>query len=91
MQGIRSLLTTSKTASAVLGKFLRTPSIVAGPKPLKRVGLSGGSDIAKCEWAGKIAPHMDVDQNKSKSFQVFRDGIRKSRGFWVKTHLAATA
>lgn len=31
---------------------------------------------AKCEWAGRIAPHMDPDRNRSKSFQVFRDGIR---------------
>ena len=31
---------------------------------------------AKCEWAEKIAHHIDVDKNKSKSFQVFRDGVR---------------
>lgn len=31
---------------------------------------------AKCEWAKNIAPHIDVDNNQSKSFQVFRDGIR---------------
>ena len=30
----------------------------------------------KCEWAGKISPHMDVDKNKSPSFGVFRDGLR---------------
>ena len=30
----------------------------------------------KCEWAGKIAPHMDVDKNRSPSFRVFRDGLR---------------
>lgn len=30
----------------------------------------------KCEWAARITPHMDVDRNRSKSFQVFRDGIR---------------
>ena len=33
--------------------------------------------IAKCEWAKNIAPHMDIDNNASKSFQVFRDGIRE--------------
>ena len=32
---------------------------------------------AKCEWAETISPHMNVDANKSKSFQVFRDSIRK--------------
>lgn len=32
---------------------------------------------AKCEWAQKITPYVDVDANKSPSFNVFRDGIRK--------------
>ena len=36
--------------------------------------------VAKCEWAGRIAPLMDVDSNQSKSFQVFRDGVRKLAG-----------
>ncbi len=35
---------------------------------------------AKCEWAGRIAPHMDVNGNRSKSFQVFRDGVRRLAG-----------
>ena len=35
---------------------------------------------AKCDWARKIAPHMDVDRNRSKSFQVFRDGVRRLAG-----------
>jgi hypothetical protein len=39
---------------------------------------------AKCEWAIKISPHLDVESNQSKSFQVLRDGIRnltiKERG-----------
>ena len=30
----------------------------------------------KRRWAEQIAPLMDVNRNKSKSFQVFRDGIR---------------
>jgi hypothetical protein len=29
----------------------------------------------KCEWASKISPNIDINQNKSKSFQVFRDSI----------------
>ena len=32
--------------------------------------------IAKGEWAKEIAPMMDVDRNRSKSFQVFRDAVR---------------
>ena len=35
---------------------------------------------AKCNWARNIAPHMDVDQNQSKSFQVFRDGVKRLAG-----------
>ena len=35
---------------------------------------------AKCDWARRIAPHMDVDANLSKSFQVFRDGVRRLAG-----------
>lgn len=31
----------------------------------------------KCEWAKKIAPLIDIEKNTSKSFQVFRDGIRR--------------
>ena len=30
---------------------------------------------AKSEWAKKIAPHMNVEDNASPSFRVFRDGI----------------
>ena len=36
--------------------------------------------IAKREWAEKIAPHVDVDRNRSRSFQVFRDGVRSLGG-----------
>ena len=36
--------------------------------------------IAKCEWARKIAPQMDINSNNSKSFQVFRDGVRNLAG-----------
>lgn len=30
----------------------------------------------KSEWAGQIAPYLDPERNCSKSFQVFRDGLR---------------
>ena len=33
--------------------------------------------IQKYEWAEKIGPLMDVDNNQSKSFQVFRDGLKQ--------------
>ena len=34
----------------------------------------------KRQWAEQIAPHMDVNQNQSKSFQVFRDGVKNLAG-----------
>ncbi len=34
----------------------------------------------KCEWAKKIAPHINVESNHSRSFKVFRDGIRTLAG-----------
>ena len=46
-----------------------------GSKPLKQSGYPVAGE-AKCEWAREIAPHMDINSNKSKSFQVFRDGVR---------------
>ena len=32
---------------------------------------------AKCDWAEAIAPYMNVAENRSPSFRVFRDGVRK--------------
>ena len=40
---------------------------------------------AKCDWATHIAPHIDIDQNQSKSFQVFRDGIRRLANMRAQT------
>ena len=46
-----------------------------GSARLKRLGYPD-TGKAKCEWAKGIAPHMDMDRNQSKSFQVFRDAVR---------------
>ena len=35
---------------------------------------------AKCRWAQEIAPHMDVENNRSGSFQLFRDSLREMAG-----------
>ena len=51
----------------------------SGASQLKALGYPIAG-IAKCDWARNIAPHMDLDKNKSKSFQVFRDGVRKLAG-----------
>ncbi len=47
-----------------------------GAVRLKPLGYPAAG-AAKCEWAEKIAPHMDVERNRSESFQVFRDGVRR--------------
>jgi len=50
-----------------------------GVQALKKQGWPA-SGRAKCEWAEKIAPLVDIERNRSKSFQVFRDGVRKLAG-----------
>ena len=50
-----------------------------GSSPLKKLGYPE-TGIAKCEWAGNIAPYLDVNSNRSKSFQVFRDGVKRLAG-----------
>ncbi len=46
-----------------------------GSQKLKRLGYPHVGRV-KCEWAGKIAHHLDPERNLSRSFQVFRDGMR---------------
>ena len=50
-----------------------------GSASLKKAGYPD-TGVSKCDWAEAIAPHMNVDGNKSKSFQVFRDGVRNLAG-----------
>ncbi len=50
-----------------------------GSQKLKQLGFPRTGQ-AKCEWANNIAPHLDVESNKSRSFQIFRDGIRNLAG-----------
>ena len=50
-----------------------------GSAHLKALGYPPAG-VAKCEWAREIAPHMDMDNNQSKSFLVFRDGVRELAG-----------
>ena len=50
-----------------------------GSQKLKKLGWPYTGQ-AKCEWAKNIAPHLDVETNRSRSFQVFRDGIRNLAG-----------
>lgn len=50
-----------------------------GSAQLKHLGYPAAGQ-AKSEWAQRIAPHMEVNRNSSKSFQVFRDGVRNLAG-----------
>jgi hypothetical protein len=47
---------------------------LGGSQELKRLGWPHTGQT-KCEWASNIAPHLDVENNQSRSFQVFRTGI----------------
>lgn len=38
---------------------------------------------AKCEWAARIPPYMDVDANRSPSFRLFRNTVSKLAGSTV--------
>ena len=50
-----------------------------GAEQLQQVGYPAAG-IAKSEWARTIAPLIDIESNQSKSFQVFRDGVRALAG-----------
>ncbi|OBQ02109.1 MAG: hypothetical protein AN482_20845 [Anabaena sp. LE011-02] len=59
----------------------RNPDAIKGgtweelDKILKKYGYETG--LQKMDFAQKVSPHMDVENNKSRSFQVFRDGLRR--------------
>ncbi|UCH92116.1 MAG: hypothetical protein JSV88_17710 [Candidatus Aminicenantes bacterium] len=54
-----------------------------GSKALINAGWpSAGQE--KCKWAEKISPLMNIEKNQSKSFQVFRDGLRALRNSSIK-------
>ena len=46
-----------------------------GSHRLMRVGYPHVGRV-KCVWATNIARHLNPDRNQSRSFQVFRDGLR---------------
>ncbi len=58
----------------------RNPDAIKGgtweklDRTLKQYGYQTG--LQKIDFAQKVAPHMDVENNLSRSFQVFRDGLR---------------
>lgn len=53
-----------------------------GAEKLKREGYPTVGEV-KCEWARTISPLVDVEANRSPSFQEFRDAIRRAAGIPV--------
>ena len=59
----------------------RNPDAIKGgtweelDKILKKYGYETG--LQKMDFAQKVSPHMDVENSQSRSFQVFRDGLRR--------------
>ena len=51
-----------------------------GAKALRARGRRAPPGQEKCSWAKMIAPHMDINRNKSPSFRAFRDGLLKLAG-----------
>jgi len=47
-----------------------------GTKALKKKGRRAHL-VEKIEWAKKISPNLDIDNNNSPSFQMFREGIKQ--------------
>ena len=63
------------------GRKYRDPDAVTGGtwENLERVLMKAGhhpGGLAKSRAAADIATYMDVETNESRSFQVFRDGVR---------------
>lgn len=58
----------------------RNPDAIKGgtweqlDKILKDYGYETG--LQKSDFAQRVAPHMDINNNQSRSFQVFRDGLK---------------
>lgn len=62
-------------------KQFRNPDAIKGGtweqlnQVLKKYGYDTG--LQKREFAQRVAIHMNIDNNKSKSFQILRDSLRK--------------
>jgi hypothetical protein len=63
---------------AIIGAWEKMADLVysGGANALKKQGYPIIGQ-AKAKWAEAIASHMNVEANRSRSFQVFRDGVRR--------------
>lgn len=62
-------------------RLYRDPDAIAGGawRALERLldKHGYGGSLAKVATAGAIAPHMNIEANRSASFRAFRDGVRR--------------
>ncbi len=80
----KALVLNAYTQDCICGTWETLADAVypGGSQKLKNLGWPYTGQ-AKCKWAENIGPHLDVDGNCSKSFQVFRDGIRNLAGIEI--------
>jgi len=73
----------SYTQDSICGTWEKLADAIypGGSASLKKAGWPGPG-LEKCEWAKQITPYMDIEENNSTSFKVFRDGLRRM----AKTH-----
>ena len=58
-----------------MGKIWPDAIHKGGSRKLKELGYPITGEV-KCEWAREISPLLDIENNRSKSFRVFREGVR---------------
>lgn len=71
----------SYAQDSICGTWERMADAVypGGSAALRKLGWPHIGET-KCEWAKNIAPYITIDQNRSKSFQVFHNGLRRLTG-----------
>lgn len=76
--GVNESILDSYSQDSICGTWEKLADAVypGGSKKIKKLGYPEIGKV-KCEWAEKIAPNIDIDNNHSKSFQVFYSGIRR--------------
>ena len=85
--GVREQILNDYVQDSVCGTWETLADAIypGGSQKLKKMGYPHIGRL-KSEWAGNIAPYLDPERNRSKSFQVFRDGLRNLAG--IETYSA---
>ncbi len=74
--GANDSVLNSYVQDSICGTWERVADAIypGGSRKLQKLGWPHTGQ-AKCQWAKRITPFMDIDRNRSKRFQVFRDGV----------------